>query len=317
MLKLRHSLGALLIAASMQSASLAQNPGAAPPGGESRPAAPRSLIDLDFRGGTAVEFLNAVRQAAGERINIVAMPHVEEIAVPPMTLRRVDVVAAVSLLDGEHLETSNRVVMLRVQPVSGPTAWGEAAPLIKVDADVKTSGRYAGPQRSNIWSVADLIAGGTSPDHIIKAVSAALELLGPDAQKAQVRFHTETALLLARAEVEQIEIIENVIDQLRRSSAKRREQAVEPLKDEMLALQKKMEAEAADRRAIEMEAVERLRLAETAKVRAEAMERRTAELEATVSRLRDELMQRESIIRALEEEAGRLREEAKRRPDRE
>ncbi len=317
MLKLRHSLGVLLLAASMQSASLAQNQGdAPPPGGATRAASPRSLLDLDFKGGTAVDFLDAVRQAVGDRVNIVAMPHVEEIAVPPMTLRRVDVVAAVMLLDGEHLESSNRLVMLRVQPVTGPSLGGDAAPLIKVDADVKVSGRYAaGPQRSNIWSVADLIAGGTSPDHIIKAVSTALELLGSDAQKAQVRFHTETALLLARAEIEQIEIIENVIDQLRRSSAQRREQSVEPIKREMLALQSQMEAAAKDRQAIEMEAVERLRLAETAKVRAEAMERRTAELEATVARLRDELMQRESIIRALEEQAARLREQAKSKPD--
>lgn len=316
MLKLRHSLGVLLIAATMQSASLAQNQGAAPPGGETRAASPRALIDLDFKGGTAVDFLDAVRKAVGDRVNIVAMPHVEEIAVPPMTLRRVDVVAAISLLDGEHLESSNRVVMLRVQPVSGPSLGGDAAPLVKVDADVKISGRYAaGPQRSNIWSVADLIAGGTSPDHIIKAVSTALELLGSEAQKAQVRFHTETALLLARAEIEQIEIIENVIDQLRRSSAQRREQSVEPIKHEMLALQKRMEEAAKDRQAIEMEAVERLRLAETAKVRAEAMERRTAELEATVARLREELMERESVIRALEEQAARLREQAKSKPD--
>lgn len=273
-----------------------------------------NLIDLDFRGGTAVDFIQAIRKATGDRANIVVTPYVEDVRVPAMSLRRVDVLSAMGLLEGERAETPERSVTLKVRPL-GSVAGG-VAPLLKVIAEAKALQSPQGPERSNIWSVADLIAAGTSADHITTAVSAALELLGPDSRKAQVRFHKETALLLARADAEQIQIIDNVIDQLRRSSAQRREQTLKPLHEEIAALRERADAAQSDRRAIEMEAVERLRLAETAKVRAEAMERRTAELEAAVARLREELMQRESVIRALEEEAARLREQAKSRPDR-
>ncbi len=274
-----------------------------------------NLIDLDFRGGTAVDFIQAIRKATGDRANIVVTPYVEDVRIPPMSLRRVDVFAAVGLLEGERAESPERSVMLKVRQLGAVS--GGIAPLMKVIAEARFVQSPGRPEQSSIWSVADLIASGTSAEHITTAVSAALELLGPDSHKAQVRFHKETSLLLARANAEQIQIIESVIDQLRRSSVHRREQTLKPLHEEIAALRERAEAAQNDRRVIEKEAVERLRMAETANVRAEAMERRTAELEAAVARLRDELMQRESIIRALEEEAARLREQVKSRPDRE
>jgi len=270
------------------------------------------IIDVDFRGGTAVDFIEALMSKVGGKVNIIAMPHVGEVHVPPMKLRGVSVLAAVNLLDGESLQTANRLVRLAVQPI-GPSG-GDAASLIKVIAVVKEGAGPSGPERSNIWSVADLIAGDMSPEHITTAVSAALELLGPDSRKAQVRYHKETSLLLARADVEQIQIIESVIDQLRRSSAQRRAQSLEPINAELRTLSQRFAEVQEERQAIEKEADERLRLAESAKARAEAMERRTSETEVMVARLREELMQRESHIRALEEELGKLREQAKRNP---
>lgn len=263
------------------------------------------VIDLDFRGGSAVEFLNAVREATGGKVNIVAMPHVDEVTVPAMKLRQVSVIAAVSLLDGESLQTPDRVVRLGVQPV-GPTG-GDVMPLMKVNAIVKEVNGYAGPMRSNIWSVADLISGGMTPDNITTAVSAALELLGPESAKAQVRFHKETSLLLARAEIEQIEIINNVVDELRRSNAQRQAQSMAPIRQQAEDLKVRL-AEAQDRMAnMNDEMTDRLRVAETAKARAEAVERNAAELEARTSNLRDELMNREQVIRELESQLAEVK----------
>ncbi len=262
-------------------------------------------VDVDFKGGTAVDFLDAVRAAAGGKVNIVAMPHVEEVMVPPMKLRNVDAVAAIRLLAGEGIQTPGRLVRLDVEIVA-PPSFNKAA-LVKVNADVKESGGYVGPQRSNIWSVADLINGGMSPDSIVTAVSAALELLGPASSKAQVRFHKETSLLLARATVEQIEIINNVINEVRASAAQQRAQSMKPVQEKMAHLEQELLESRSILQAREAEAVDRLQAAEMSRARAEAMERHANELEATTSRLRDELMHRESQLRALQIELDEMR----------
>ena len=262
------------------------------------------VIDLDFAGGTAASYLDAVREATGGKINIVAMPHVEEIILPAMKLRQVSVLAAISLLDGESLQTADRRVRLGVQPV-GPTA-GDTTPLFKVAAIVEEAREYSGSLRSNIWSVADMVTGGMTPDNITTAVSAALELIGPEAAKAQVRFHKETSLLLARAEVEQIEIIDNVIDELRRSNSQKQAQSIAPIRQQAEEMKARLLETQAKMEAMNGEMTERLRAGEMAKVRAEAMERRAAELEAMSSNLRDEVTGRESLVRELQVRIGEL-----------
>jgi len=256
------------------------------------------VIDLDFAGGTAASYLDAVRQAAGGKINIVAMPHVEEIIVPAMKLRKVSVFAAISLLDGESLQAADRLVRLGVQPV-GLTG-GDVTPLFKVTAVVNEMREYSGLVRSNIWSVADMISGGMTPDNITTAVSAALELIGPESARAKVRFHKETSLLLARAEVEQIEIIGNVIDELRRSNAQKQAQSMAPIRQQAEEMKTRLVETQAKMEAMNGEMIDRLRAAETAKARAEAMERRAAELERMSSGLRDEVTGRESLVRELQ-----------------
>ncbi|MCC6909486.1 MAG: hypothetical protein IT430_16220 [Phycisphaerales bacterium] len=264
-----------------------------------------SAVDVDFNGGTAVEFLDAIRAAAGGKVNIVAMPHVGEVMIPAMKLRSVDAIAAIRLLSGEGIQTPGRVVRLDVEIVAPPRL--NKAALVKVNADVKEAGGYVGPQRSNIWSVADLINGGMSPDNIVTAVSAALELLGPDSSKAQVRFHKETSLLLARATVEQIEIINSVISELRASSAQQRAQSMKPIQERVAQLERELAESRSMLQSREVEASDRLQIAEMSRARAEAMERHAAELEAMTSKLRDELMQRESQIRALQIELDEMR----------
>ncbi len=263
-------------------------------------------IDLDFRGGSAAEFIEAVRKAADSKVNIVTMPHVEEVEIPPMKLRHVEVVAALNLLDGESVQTApGRFVELDVRTIS--PSFDEGGLLIKVDAKVNEARNYQGPQRSNIWSVADLIANGMTADNITTAVSAALELLGPESAKAQVRFHKETSLLLARAAGEQIEIINNVIGELRQSSAQQRSQSMRPMQEQIQQLSQELDRARSSLDVAHAEGSERLQLAEMAKARAEAMERHAADLEAMSSKLRDELIQRESQIRAMQSEISELR----------
>ncbi|GEM_PF-4915693 len=306
---------AVLALPTPRSACLAQEqqPGGTPTHDRASQARNAPAIDLDFRGGSAAEFIEAIRRAADGNVNIVTMPHVEEVEIPSMKLRHVEVVAALNLLDGESVQTApGRMVELDVRTISPP--FGDSGLLIKVDAKVNEARNYQGPQRSNIWSVADLISNGMTADNITTAVSAALELLGPESAKAQVRFHKETSLLLARAAVEQIEIINNVIGELRQSNAQQRSEAMRPMQEQIEQLSRELDRARSSLDAAHVEGSERMQMAEAAKARAEAMERHAAELEAMTSKLREELIQRETQVRALQMEMDQLRSALQKKP---
>ena len=55
-------------------------------------------IDLDFEGGTALEYIEAIQKAAGIR-SVVAMPGVERVEMPPVKLTGVSMEGALGVLD--------------------------------------------------------------------------------------------------------------------------------------------------------------------------------------------------------------------------
>ena len=72
---------------------------------QSPPANP--LIDVRFPGGTATKYIEAIRKAAGD-INVLVAPEAVKIQMPPVTLSKVSVAAALNLLDGKEQRTPTR-----------------------------------------------------------------------------------------------------------------------------------------------------------------------------------------------------------------
>jgi hypothetical protein len=205
----------------------------AAPQAEQRGAQERpSLIDLEFGGGTAVDYLEAVRRAAGGELNLIIAPDVRLVRLQPITLKRVDVMAAVSLLDDMQQDLNDRWIELEVGRKGG--AGGRTGlPIFVVDAEIVVKNPRQSPKASEVWSVKGTLERGMKPEDLLTAIETALELFGDEYDPVNVRFHGETGLVLARGYHEQIAIIQTVIDELARpSSVDEHEAAMERLRAE-------------------------------------------------------------------------------------
>ena len=91
----------LLVSLILASAS----PGQAPAGD--------TLINVRFLGGTATQYIAAVREATGD-LNILVAPEAAEVLMPPVNLKLVSVAAAIRLLEDKANESPDRRVWLNV-----------------------------------------------------------------------------------------------------------------------------------------------------------------------------------------------------------
>ena len=66
---------------------------------------------------------------------------------------------------------------------------------------------------AGVWTLAGVLESGVGSEAVLSAIQLALEVLG-SATPADVRFHEETALLIARGDADQLETIHMVLDRL-------------------------------------------------------------------------------------------------------
>jgi hypothetical protein len=192
-----------------------------PPPQRQRPEqAALPVIDLSFPGGTVLDYVAALRKANPEA-NIVVDPEAAQIAMPPVTLRRVTVPAALAVLQRRSVNDGRTVIELSLEEV--PSFSPEERPTYQVQARTSGAGRAPPPIRSTkVWTVSRLLGGDITSRKLLSAVETALEVVGSE-PKPDVRFHEDTGLVIARGSAEQIEAIADVIDQLSRSLKARQE----------------------------------------------------------------------------------------------
>ncbi len=170
------------------------------------------LIDVSFEGGTVQQYINAIRKQ-GTNVNVILDVEDLNLPMPAVELRSVELESAIFVLrkrqvvaDGILAELD--VNMIRHSPRDNPT--------FVISAETRSVDR-SGPNRSAVLSVKDVINAGLTPSDILTAVETALELFGDDRARAEMRFHEETGLLIARGSSEQMATIHEVMDQLRES----------------------------------------------------------------------------------------------------
>ena len=173
---------------------------------QSQPANP--LIDVRFPGGTATKYIEAIRNAAGD-INVLIAQDVVKIQMPPVTLSKVSVAAALNLLDGKELRTPNQIVRVKVHTM--PRHSPNERETFQVRVDVRRD-RERVPG-AYVWSVSSLLDHDISSQALLSAVEMALDVIGSDTQ-LDVRFHEDTGLLIAMGDLGQMETIDGVLDQL-------------------------------------------------------------------------------------------------------
>ena len=177
-----------------------------------------ALIDVRFRGGAATQYIATIREAAGD-LNILVAPEAAEVQMPPVSLNRVSVAAAINLLQDKANETPDRRVWLNVLEL--PIYAAGEQQTFQVTAEVRShrkrlSGAY-------VWTVSNLFGDDLSSKAILSAVEMALEVVGSETP-LDVRFHEDTGLLIATGDESQMETIDGVLSRLSDAAAERREQ---------------------------------------------------------------------------------------------
>lgn len=167
-------------------------------------------IDLNFRGGSAAEYLQALRDAA-DYLNVVVMPDVAQVRMQPVELKRVDPTAAVRLLDGLRQERPEGTLVLNVDTIGGELF---RSTVYTVSAVPLQQGRRRTTTASAVWTLTQILEGGTTAEDVLTAVETALEMFDEEFEQAGLRFHEETGLLMAYARPEQVEAANDVIEAL-------------------------------------------------------------------------------------------------------
>lgn len=171
------------------------------------------VIDLDFKGGTLREYVNAIQKKAAST-NVLIDPLAERFPVPSVQFRSVDVASAMELLDHRAGEVDGRGVRIDVRTIDPPNTLSE--PVYAVHAET-FSPRKLRDELTMVISVKDLLDADYTADDILTAVETALNLVD-DGVTAQVRFHKETGLLIARGPEEQVSAVVDVTAQLRQAA---------------------------------------------------------------------------------------------------
>jgi len=164
-------------------------------------------IDLNFRGGSAADYLQALRDAA-EYLNVVVMPDVAQVRMEPVELKRVDPTAAVRLLHGLRQECPEGAIVLTVDTIAGELF---RSTVYTVSAVPEVRGRPRTATDSEVWSLAEILGSGAAAADVLTAVETALAMFDEDDQPAEVSFHEETSLLMACARPEQVEAVNDVV----------------------------------------------------------------------------------------------------------
>jgi hypothetical protein len=237
------------------------------------------LISLNFPGGTALAYVNAVRRAAGD-INVVVAPEAAEIIMPEVSIKQVSVGAAIALLDNRSREHLHRRVKLEVGHV--PVHFDTERPTYQIIAHV--DGRPS-VKAASVWTVAALLESHLTSAAVLSAVETALEVVGSSTEP-DVRFHEDTALLIASGDHDQLKAIEQVLERL--------EEAVHREHDAMLQqVEMQLQEIDGDRQEAKEQLQEARAEAQAARNRNNALAQEIARLEMVVNEHRRMLEQKD------------------------
>ena len=191
----------------------------------------KELISVKFAGGTVTDYVKALVKEAGT-INVVVAPEAAEVPMPPVTLTKVTVSAAIGLVDGRSLLQRERSIQLDVRHM--PQYTEQEQPTYQIHATVR--GNPVGTQAS-VWTIANLLRGDIfDADDVLEAVETALDIL-QSTDEPIIRFHKQTGLLIARGDPQQLSTIDDVLEQLQQSQHLMSQWPMQALRDKNEAVQ--------------------------------------------------------------------------------
>lgn len=237
------ALAALLAAAPVASAR-AQDEG----GREGIGHQTTATIDIDFRGGSIGDYLEAVKQAAAPMpVNVIVSDDVARLKANPVELSGVSVEAALTLLGAGAILTPEP---LQVFPAAGGR---DSAPVYMIRAQhIPESARRrpepAPPERAvRVYSIRDFVEPEPGvpgslvidPETIISSIDAAMTLHGESDQR-DVLFHPDAGILIVRAGEQELAVVTSLLQEIqldmqrRRDSARRAADQIEELEQRVM-----------------------------------------------------------------------------------
>ena len=271
------------------------------------------LISVKFAGGTVTAYFNALVKEAGT-INVVVAPEAADVPMPPVTLTKVTVSAAIDLVDGRSLRQPGRIVELDVRHM--PQYAEEALPTYQISADV----RLTEQRRTNasVWTIANLLRGDVfDADDVLAAIETALDILESTGEPI-IRFHKETGLVIARGDHAQLSTIEDVLEQLEQSQILMSRAPMEELKEKTAARERALGEARAKVNALQLERNLGLDQVSAFRIKLEAQTARLAETERMLQQRDRELADVTSLLRKTQAEldAERRKSTVDRKPGR-
>ncbi len=161
-------------------------------------------LDVNFPGGKLIDYVSTIRSALPKGVvNIVVMPNAQAIEVPPMSLVAVTVNAAVLLLEGTYTLPDGRRAEIGVlsYKIEGTTDMVFKVTVVYLIRDIMSS----------VWSLEEVLSDGQSERELLGAIDVVQSLFS---DKAEIKYHPPTRLLIARGTREQLKLAGKVIDQL-------------------------------------------------------------------------------------------------------
>lgn len=163
-------------------------------------------FDLRFGGGTAVDFVEAIREAY-PGANILAMPGLEGFVVPAVNLDGVTVDAALESIEGQEAMVDGAWAKVRL---SDADIEGREERVFTMSLE-----RRETQVSSRIWSVSDIFLLNVSEQDLLSAIHAGLEITE---LQATVRFHPDTQVLIVMGPSEALKIVESTLREVERSA---------------------------------------------------------------------------------------------------
>lgn len=168
-------------------------------------------LSLDFPGGTAADYIAALRHAE-PRANVVVLGDLDRIKMAPVQLQNADVFSALRVLDQLPPEQDGLAVKVRVDNVASSPV---SPPVFVVTADIRNRGGATSSSFTTVISMADLLGEDLKPADALTAIDATLGLIQGERAPAEIKFHEQTGLLIARGSPAQVDGIRQVVAQLR------------------------------------------------------------------------------------------------------
>lgn len=228
-------------------------PGQSTPLHPTRGSIAAPLLSVEFAGGTLAQFVEAVKAASPEPVNVIVPGEVASLAVPPLSLKSVTPFMALQSLEFinnrgnvQAAQTGSirtngsvlRVAQLNLDNVANAPSGSAQTFAIAYDRAVPglqpgmPGSPFGSGVTTRVFSVRELLAVdgtyGLTLDQIVQPIETALTVDNGDAppdDMPKILVHKESNLVIVRGNARQAELAKQVLDRLREDVELSRERA--------------------------------------------------------------------------------------------